>query len=170
MLHSGKSWSLVEEPWPYPTAFFKDVLDSCCNRDASFLLHFECFIPANHESWHTVSWPIIHKQINPTTTWANNLVAKSSPHFPDRKSGETFGDSLAKFRGLQELCQSLGVRVGPVLLNRASTKVLFLGFLTAGIDDKIRWVVNPEVHRIHRIRWNLITCFFLAFYLDMYMK
>ena len=43
-----------------------------------------------------------------------------------RKSGEAFRDSLAKFRGLQELCQSLGVRVGPVLLNRASTKVLFL--------------------------------------------
>ena len=28
---------------------------------------------------------------------------------------------------------------------------------TAGIDDKIRWVAYPEVHRIHRIRWNLIT-------------
>lgn len=34
---------------------------------------------------------------------------------------------------------------------------------TAGIDDKIRWVVNPEVHRIHRIRWKLITFFCIIY-------
>ena len=65
--------------------------------------------------------------ISGNTHMSQHLVAKSSPIFPDRKSGETFGDSLAKLRGLQELCRCLGVRVGPVLLNRASTKVLFLG-------------------------------------------
>ena len=100
-------------------AILLDVLDSCCNQDALLLLHFECFIPANHGQL------FIYNQISQLhePTFGCYVLP-----FSCRKSGETFGDSLAKFRGLQDLCQSLGVRVGPVLLNRASAKVLFLGF------------------------------------------
>ena len=106
-------------------SFFKQSIFTAVPLQAGGLDHFICFHSVGNVIIPTDELILFRGFGIPTTS--TGLKYLKMCFFSDgRKKGHL--DSLEKLRGLFDLCDALGVRVGPVQLESESGKVMRLGW------------------------------------------